>query len=124
MKVCYHYGTEIDPDQRDLKLTPENKALAEKQERKLVSLIKEYYPNLVPVPSLEESCIYSNTPDSDYILDRHPEYQNIIIGAGFSGHGFKCAPVIGRILGDMATGIPPAYDLGAFSMARFRKSNL
>ena len=46
--------------------------------------------------------MYTITPDFNFILDIHPEYENVIIGAGFSGHGFKFAPVIGEILADLA----------------------
>uniref|UniRef100_F7BBK7 FAD dependent oxidoreductase domain-containing protein n=2 Tax=Ciona intestinalis TaxID=7719 RepID=F7BBK7_CIOIN len=124
MKICYHSGTEIDPDQRDKKLSNKDQTTADTQWQTLVTAIKEYYPYIEPVPSVTESCIYSVTPDQDYILDRHPVYSNIIIGAGFSGHGFKCSPEIGRILGDMAIGNPTAYALGSFSLSRFNSSNL
>ncbi|XP_078493752.1 peroxisomal sarcosine oxidase [Ciona intestinalis] len=124
MKICYHSGTEIDPDQRDKKLPNKDQTTADTQWETLVTAIKKYYPNIEPVPAVEERCIYSVTPDMDYILDRHPVYPNIIIGAGFSGHGFKCSPEIGRILGDMAIGNPMAYALGSFSLSRFNSSNL
>ena len=53
----------------------------------------------------EISCTYTNTPDEDFILDR---IGPIVVGAGFSGHGFKFTPVIGRILADLADGSGPA----------------
>lgn len=49
-----------------------------------------------------EHCFYSNTDDEDFVLDLHPEDPRVVIGAGFSGHGFKLAPVTGRILSDLA----------------------
>jgi glycine/D-amino acid oxidase-like deaminating enzyme len=42
------------------------------------------------------------TPDDDFILDHHPHFKNVIFAAGFSGHGFKFAPVIGEALADLA----------------------
>lgn len=45
-----------------------------------------------------EHCHYTNTATEDYILDLHPESEHVAIGAGFSGHGFKLAPVAGRVL--------------------------
>ena len=48
-----------------------------------------------------EHCYYTNTATTDYILDRHPDNQQVVIGAGFSGHGFKLGPVSGRILAEL-----------------------
>lgn len=45
--------------------------------------------------------LYTMTPDSHFIIDRHPGFQNVAYATGFSGHGFKFAPVIGEILADM-----------------------
>jgi glycine/D-amino acid oxidase-like deaminating enzyme len=41
------------------------------------------------------------TPDDDFIVDRHPEYANVVFAAGFSGHGFKFAPLIAVALADL-----------------------
>jgi glycine/D-amino acid oxidase-like deaminating enzyme len=49
------------------------------------------------------SCIYTNTTDQNFIIDHHPENPNIAFAAGFSGHGFKFASVIGEILADLST---------------------
>ena len=43
----------------------------------------------------------TNTQTEDYILDFHPSSENVVIGAGFSGHGFKLGPLAGRILAEM-----------------------
>ena len=53
--------------------------------------------------SVRESSIglYTMTPDSHFIIDRHPGFQNVAYATGFSGHGFKFSPVIGEILADM-----------------------
>lgn len=50
-----------------------------------------------------EVCLYTNSADSHFIIGRHPHHHpNVVIGAGFSGHGFKFAPAIGRLLLDLA----------------------
>ena len=46
-------------------------------------------------------CLYTNTPDGHFIVDRHPELPNVAIGAGFSGHGFKFTPAVGEKLVDL-----------------------
>ena len=58
------------------------------------------------VPEVErfvswETCLYTNTKTEDFILDHHPDNKNIVIGAGFSGHGFKFGPLTGRILSEL-----------------------
>lgn len=60
-----------------------------------------------------ESCLYAMTPDTDFIVDLHPQYDRVAFAGGFSGHGFKFAPVIGEILADLAvrgsTDLPSAF---------------
>ena len=68
-------------------------------------------------------CLYTMTPDRDFVVDRHPEDPRIVIAAGFSGHGFKFAPAIGELLANLA------LDGGArpwprFAIARFAGSAL
>lgn len=47
-------------------------------------------------------CMYTNSPDSHFIIDRHPHHGRAIIACGFSGHGFKFASVMGEVLADLA----------------------
>jgi len=61
------------------------------------------------------------TPDGDFILDRHPTIPNLVIAAGFSGHGFKMAPEVGEVLADLSTQKKPEYDMTTFSISRFTK---
>ena len=49
-----------------------------------------------------EHCLYTNAPNEDFIIDLHPENPRIAFGAGFSGHGFKFAPLTGRLLAELA----------------------
>uniref|UniRef100_A0A673V2T0 Pipecolic acid and sarcosine oxidase n=1 Tax=Suricata suricatta TaxID=37032 RepID=A0A673V2T0_SURSU len=71
------------------------------------------------LPSGEYPGLMKNTPDEHFILDRHPKYDNIVIGAGFSGHGFKLSPVVGKILYELSMKLKPSYDLTPFRMSRF-----
>src|SRR5690349_14465621 len=64
-------------------------------------------------------CWYTLTPDEHFILGRHPAHDNVVIGAGFSGHGFKFMPVIGEILADLALTGSTAYGLDLFNPGRF-----
>ncbi len=66
-------------------------------------------------------CMYDNSPDGHFVLDRHPAHDHVIVATGFSGHGFKFAPVIGEALADLAiagsTGLPIEF-LGLSRFAR------
>jgi sarcosine oxidase len=47
-------------------------------------------------------CMYTNSPDGHFILDRHPEHERVTVACGFSGHGFKFASVMGEVIADIA----------------------
>lgn len=64
--------------------------------------IRECLPEVDPTPVKSTVCMYTMTPDEHFIVDTHPKYPNVILAAGFSGHGFKFSSVIGEILADLA----------------------
>ncbi|WBJ99330.1 N-methyl-L-tryptophan oxidase [Methylocystis parvus] len=64
-------------------------------------------------------CIYTMTPDEDFIIDRHPTAPELVFAAGFSGHGFKFASVVGEILADLAIEGETAQPISFLSAARF-----
>jgi sarcosine oxidase len=59
-------------------------------------------------------CLYTNTPDEHFWIDRHPAHDNVLVASPCSGHGFKFAPVVGEILADLVERRPARFDLGAF----------
>ncbi|XP_037632408.1 peroxisomal sarcosine oxidase [Sebastes umbrosus] len=113
VKICYHDGGETDPDQRD-----------KQTDRSDIDILQRYiarcFPGLVPEPAVVESCLYTMTPDRHFVLDCHPAYSNIVVGAGFSGHGFKFGPIIGKLLCELSLGEVPSYDLSPFRIGRFQ----
>ena len=68
--------------------------------------------------------MYDNSPDGHFILDRHPDHENVVIGCGFSGHGFKFAPVIGEILSDLSTHGTTTLPAGFLGLKRFAAQGL
>lgn len=68
-----------------------------------------------------ETCLYTMTPDENFIIDAHPQHPAVVLAAGFSGHGFKFAPVIGEIVADRILDGQTRYDLGLFSLDRFQQ---
>lgn len=111
VKICYHSGQETHPEFRDASGTTGITLTAD--------FIRRTFKGVSQVPSIVEPCMYTMTPDTHPILDQHPAHSNIIIGAGFSGHGFKLSPVVGKILSELALGRTPSYDLSPFKLSRF-----
>ena len=72
-------------------------------------------PSLDPQPVATERCVYDNSADSDFVLDR---VGRIVVGCGTSGHGFKFGPLLGELMADLAEGQDPPVDLGRFSLGR------
>jgi sarcosine oxidase len=66
-------------------------------------------------------CMYSLTPDGHFVIDRHPEHSNVILCGGFSGHGFKFAPVIGEIVADLALDGASRHRIDFLSATRFQR---
>jgi len=63
-------------------------------------------------------CMYTSTPDEDFIIDLHPQHPGIVIASPCSGHGFKFSTIIGRLLADLALERPSGFDLTPFSIQR------
>ncbi len=64
-------------------------------------------------------CLYTLTPDRHFIIDIHPEHPQVVLAAGFSGHGFKFAPTVGEILADLATTGRTGHAIDLFRIDRF-----
>jgi len=65
------------------------------------------------------TCMYTNTPDGHFIIDRHPRWNNVTMACGFSGHGFKFASVVGEVLADLALDGRTRHRIALFRLARF-----
>ncbi|WP_432993763.1 FAD-dependent oxidoreductase [Dactylosporangium sp. CA-233914] len=93
IKVGFHgVGPEADPDHRDF--TPEPGQLAALRE-----YARRWLPGVDPDEFAPISCTYTTTPDANFVLDRHGP---VVVATGFSGHGFKFVPAVGRVLADLA----------------------
>lgn len=71
-----------------------------------------------------DMCLYTMTPDEHFVLDTHPQHQNVVIAGGFSGHGFKFGPAIGEAITNLSENQTPSYDLSLFSIRRFTTTQL
>lgn len=106
-------GVEIQPGQS---ISPFGE-LAE-DEGDVGQFLSTYMP-LTDELKFGKTCTYTLTPDEDFIIDLHPDYANVAIAAGFSGHGFKFSSVVGKILSDLATKGKTEYNISPFSIKRF-----
>ncbi|WP_223215091.1 FAD-dependent oxidoreductase [Microbacterium trichothecenolyticum] len=94
VKVGFHLvGPVVDPDARSFRPVPAQAA-------QLRGYVAEWFPGLDPDSAEPISCTYTSTDSQDFILDRRGR---IVVGAGFSGHGFKFTPAVGAVLADLAT---------------------
>jgi glycine/D-amino acid oxidase-like deaminating enzyme len=66
-------------------------------------------------------CFYDMTENSDFVLDSDPDNNQLVYGYGFSGHGFKFAPLIGKLLAELALDMKPSTDIKRFSAIPSRR---
>jgi sarcosine oxidase len=110
IKVAIHSGgDETDPDTVDRQISA-----AERDE--IVNVARMALHGITGKVLHEATCLYTISPDHDFIVDFAPGMSNVVIGAGFSGHGFKFTPAIGRVLADLVDGRPSP---DVFHLARF-----
>jgi sarcosine oxidase len=83
------------------------------------TLLRRYMPALDGPPIRSTVCIYTDTPDADFLLDWHPHHPSVLLASPCSGHGFKFASVIGELIADLVTTGASRYDLGRFAATRF-----
>jgi len=117
VKICPHHGPEVNPEERDAVSTEESK-------QEMIQFIKKKFPGVTAEVKVEESCMYTLSPDSNPIIDTLPAASNIVIGVGFSGTGFKLGPVTGSMLADLAQGIKKRQDVPLLSLTRFGNPHL
>ena len=103
----------IDPD--------ELRTATPKFEKLCRGFLKKYLPELAAFEDFEgHVCYYDNTPDDDFIMDRLPDAPNGFVAAGFSGHGFKFAPIVGKSMAELVVGGKSELNLHRFRLGRFK----
>lgn len=107
------YGAASDPNAID-----RNVPLADSQRMHAAHLAGRL-AGVTNRPVRTATCIYTATPDSAFLIDRHPDCPAILVASPCSGHGFKHSAAIGESLAQWAIDGAPVIDLSAFSLARF-----
>ena len=112
MKVAgLHFGDAADPDTVDRTASPRD------EER-----VREWLRRRLPLadgPRRDAKvCMYTNTPDSNFIIDILPEDSNVVVASACSGHGFKFSSVVGEILADLTLDGDTKHPIGFLAAER------
>jgi sarcosine oxidase len=109
----YHHRYErVDPDAMDRECHAEDEAV-------LREAIRNYFPDADGPALAMKTCLFTNSPDEHFILDHHPDYREVAVAAGFSGHGFKFCSVVGEIMAQLALDSGTQLDIDMFRLGRF-----
>lgn len=88
-------------------------------EAQMRRFLDTYLPGAAGPLKAMKTCIYTRTPDEDFVIDLLPDDPRIVVASPCSGHGFKFASVIGEVLADLATRRETVHDISRFSLRRF-----
>ena len=80
--------------------------------------LEERLPGLTGECVRAETCLYTQTPGADFLIDWHPDMPRVLVASPCSGHGFKHTAALGEVLADMIDGRPPLVDPDLFSSRR------
>jgi sarcosine oxidase len=108
----HHFDETVDPDRVERTVSPADEAAVR-------AALTEFIPAADGPLAAAKTCLYTVTPDHDFIVDRLPDAPNIVVASACSGHGFKFAPVLGEVLADLATNGRTSYDIGRFKLSRY-----
>ncbi|HEV3341148.1 MAG TPA: N-methyl-L-tryptophan oxidase [Pirellulales bacterium] len=116
VKVAEHSGGQPVGDPLHV-----DRALDEDDRQRATGFVTGYLPRATTEVRQHSVCMYTVTPDRDFIVDRHPSFPQVTVIAGLSGHGFKFAPVLGEIAADLVIDGDTPHPIDFLSMDRFHK---
>src|SRR3989449_3426986 len=111
----HHEGEIVNPDSIDRDVAPNEIETMRRIERK-------FLPGADGPLRSAVVCMYTNTPDHHFFIDRHPAHPQVLIASPCSGHGFKFSSVIGEVLANRLTGDRRSFDLSLFRYRSFGRS--
>lgn len=110
--LYHHLGEQVDPDSMDRQPNARDEAV-------LRAFAEQCFPEGAGPTMALKSCIFTNSPDEHFTIDRHPDAANVVLASACSGHGFKFCSVVGEILAEMAMDGGTRHDVSLFRLARF-----
>jgi sarcosine oxidase len=108
----HHRGENVDPDTVNRNPEPQDEEL-------LRAFARRYFPEGEGPTLMLKACMFTNTPDRHFILDRHPAQPEVLIAAACSGHGYKFCSVVGEVMADLVQDGRSRHDIGFFRLGRF-----
>jgi sarcosine oxidase len=109
--AIHHHGEPADPDHLRRTVYPG-------EADPLRAVLATHTPAFNGPLRESAACLYTNTDDGDFIIDRHPGESRVVLASPCSGHGFKIAAAIGEVLADLVEEKPPRFDLSPFRISR------
>jgi sarcosine oxidase len=113
IKVAEHTGGDVVDDPLAV-----DRGLNTSDRDRVASFVRENLPAAVPESTDFTVCMYTMTPDANFVVDRHPRYPQVAFAAGLSGHGFKFTCVLGEALADLALAENTNLPIGFLSATR------
>ena len=108
------YNQVCNPDNVD-------REISRKEIREINETISRLIPALRGGYTGGDTCIYTVTPDEGFVIDDHPDSENVLLVSACSGHGFKHSAAIGELASQIVLNEPHRYDMSKFSLSRSKK---
>ena len=109
--LYHHLREHVDPDTMDREPNARDESV-------LREAVERYFPQAGGPTMALKTCLFTNSPDEHFIIDTHPEFPQVSLAAGFSGHGYKFSAVVGEILADLATSGDTSHDISLLRLRR------
>jgi sarcosine oxidase len=107
----HHLGEAVDPDAVDREPNAADEAI-------LRSFAERYFPEGAGPTMTLKTCLFELSPDEHFLIDLHPDSPQVVVGGGFSGHGFKFCSIVGEILADLAIEGSTRHDIEFLGLGR------
>ena len=115
VKASVMHAGELAKDPGEIRRT-----IAQSEVEPLRAALGPVLPELAKAPMTDSTtCLFTNTPDHDFVIDFHPGHPQVLISSPCSGHGFKFASAIGEVHADLLTTGASRFDLTPFRISRF-----
>jgi len=114
LKIAEHTGGRVAADPLDV-----DRAIDPAEQAAVEGWLADHLPGVGRTRTDHAVCLYTMSPDHHFVVGLHPEHPQVALAAGFSGHGFKFASVIGEILADLALDGTTRLPAGFLAPGRF-----
>jgi sarcosine oxidase len=115
VKVAEHTGGDVVDDASQVE-----RVVGEADVAPVRRFVADWLPRAGACPKRSNVCLYTMSPDGQFVLDRHPAHPQVVFAAGLSGHGFKFTSVLGEALADMVIDGTSRQPVGFLGLDRFR----